>query len=125
MAKGYEAHQERLAAVNAFGKILAKRAGFKCEWCDGDDTLRAFDLDAEAEPTDATLALLCANCRNLAEGKKADTAGLRSLSGAVWHAEPKVAEGAARVLARSGEDWARELVSDSGIDEGVKREILG
>lgn len=125
MAKGYQANQERIAQVASFGKSLAKRAGFKCEWCGGGDDLRAQDLEPAEEPSEATLALLCGNCRNLAAGKKADTAGLRSLAGALWHPEPVVAAAAARVLAASGEDWAREAIEDSMLDDAVKQDLLG
>ena len=125
MAKGFEANKERQQAITAFGKVLAKRAKFKCEWCEGDQDLRPTDLDPAAEPAEATLALLCAACRDLQAGKKGDANRLRSLSGAIWHAEPLVALGAARILAASGEDWARELVEDSLLDEETKAELLG
>jgi hypothetical protein len=125
MAKGYEANQERLAAVASFGKLLAKRASFKCEWCGGDQDLRPQDLAPAEEPDESTLALLCGNCRNLAAGKRADLAGLRSLSGALWHSEPVVAAAAAKVLAESGEDWAREAIEDCFLDEELKTELLG
>ena len=125
VAKGYEANQERLAAIASFGKLLAKRAGFKCEWCGSDQDLRPQDLAPAEEPDETTLALLCGNCRNLAAGKRAGLAGLRSLSGALWHAEPIVAAAAAKVLAESGEDWAREAIEDSYLDEDLKTDLLG
>lgn len=125
MAKGYEAHQERMQAIASFGKVLAKRAGFKCEWCEGDQDLRPVDLDPAAEPTEATLALLCEPCRELRSAKKPNSARLRSLSGAVWHVEPLVAREAARILAASGEDWARQAVEDSMLDDATKAELLG
>ncbi|MNR95189.1 hypothetical protein D3C72_263160 [compost metagenome] len=124
MAKGYDTHKERQEAIAGFGKVLAKRAGFKCEWCEGDQDLRPTDLDPTAEPSEATLALLCEPCRDLRTAKKIDTTRLRSLSGAIWHAEPLVALGAARILAASGEDWARQLVEDSLLDEETKAELL-
>lgn len=124
MAKGYEANKERQQAIASFGKVLAKRAGFKCEWCEGDQDPRPVDLDATAEPSEATLALLCEPCRDLRSSKKIDTARLRSLSGAIWHSEPLVALGAARILAASGEDWARQIIEDSLLDEDTKTELL-
>jgi protein PhnA len=125
MTKGYEANQARLQAIASFGKVLAKRAKFKCEWCEDDRDLRPVDLDPAAEPSEATLALLCASCRELKPGKKMDTNQLRRLSGAIWHAEPLVALGAAKILAASGEDWARELVADSLLDDETKATLLG
>lgn len=124
MAKGYEANKERQAAIAGFGKALAKRAKFKCEWCEAGEDLRPVDLDPTQEPSEATLAMLCPSCRDLAAGKKPDLNRLRSLSGAIWHPEPVVALGAAKVLAASGEDWARQLVEDSMLDEDVKAELL-
>lgn len=124
MAKGYEANKERQQAIAGFGKVLAKRAGFKCEWCEGDQELRPVDLDATAEPSEATLALLCEPCRELRSSKRPDAARLRSLTGATWHSEPLVALGAARLLAASGEDWAREIIEDSLLDEETKAELL-
>lgn len=124
MAKGFEANKERQQAIAGFGKVLSKRAKFKCEWCEGDQDLRPVDLDPAAEPSEATLALLCADCRELKPGKKTNV-NLRALSGAIWHPEPLVALGAARVLAGSGEDWARELVEDSMLDDETKAELLG
>ncbi len=125
MAKGYQANQERLAQIASFGKMLAKRAAFKCEWCGGNDDLKPQDLEPAEEPSEATLALLCANCRNLAGGKKADTSGLRSLLGAIWHPEPIVATAAAKVLAASGESWARDAIEDSMLDDAIKQNLLG
>lgn len=124
MAKGFDSHKERLQAIAGFGKILAKRASFKCEWCEGDQDARPVDLDPTAEPSEATLALLCEPCRELRSSKKIDTARLRSLTGAIWHSEPLVALGAARILAASGEDWARQIVEDSLLDEDTKTELL-
>lgn len=37
MAKGYNANQKRLTESNRLGKDLAKRAGFRCEWCESKD----------------------------------------------------------------------------------------
>lgn len=124
MTKGYESHKERQEAIAGLGKVLAKRAGFKCEWCEGDQDLRPFDLDSATEPSEATLALLCEPCRALSSKKKPDSTRLRSLSGAIWHSEPLVALGAARILAASGEDWARELITDSLLDEATKAKLL-
>lgn len=124
MAKGYEANKERQQAIAGYGKILAKRASFRCEWCEGDQDLRPTDLDTAAEPSEATLALLCQSCRDLRTAKKLDATRLRSLSGAIWHPEPLVALEAARILAASGEDWARQLVEDSLLDEETKAQLL-
>jgi hypothetical protein len=125
MAKGYQANRERLEEIASFGKALAKRAGFACEWCGDKEELRPWDYRPEAEVAEESLALLCRRCREATEGRRFDPQELRSLTGALWSPVPAVAEGAARVLARTGETWARDAIEESLIDEAVKREILG
>ncbi len=124
MAKGYQANKERRDALNAFGKEIGKRAGFKCEWCGGKEDLRLWDYRPEREPETGTLALLCSRCRELAAGRNADLNELRSIRNALWSDVPAVAEGAARVLAKCREPWVREAIGESFIDEDVKKELL-
>ena len=98
--------------------------GFKCEWCESKDDLRVWDYKPDASPTMETLALLCQQCRDWAEGRKAAANELRSIRNALWSDIPAVAEGAARVLARCKEPWTREAIEESFIDDAVKSEIL-
>ena len=123
MARGFNEHKERLAAIQGFGKTLAKRAAFVCEWCGGDTGLKPYDLAPDQEPAEETLALLCETCRGYAAGGKVDGAQVRALEGALWHALPLVAEGAARVLARTKADWALEAIEGSGLDEAFKADL--
>lgn len=125
MARGREKHQERLDAVSRWGKALAKRAGFRCEWCDRTDELRALDLDPKAEPGLDTLVLLCQPCRELHAGRGDHAARLRTLAQALWSEHPCVSHSVARVLARSDELWAREALEDSYLPEALKQELLG
>ena len=124
MAKGHQANKERQEAISALGKTLAKRAGFSCEWCEGKGDLRPWDYRPDAEPIEANLALLCGSCRELAEGKKVRGQELYAIRNALWSSIPAVAEGAARVIARCTEPWAREAIEDSLIDDAVKQELL-
>ncbi len=124
MAKGYQANRERMEQIGSLGKALAKRAGFACEWCEGKENLRPWDYRPDAEPSEDTLALLCSRCRELAEGRKGDPHELRGIRNALWSQIPAVAEGAARVLAKSREPWVREAIEESLIDEAVKAELL-
>jgi hypothetical protein len=124
MAKGYQANKDRVEAISSFGKAISKRAGFACEWCGSKDELRTWDQRPDLEPEEDTLALLCAGCRALAEGRKADPNELRSLRNALWSNVPAVAEGVARVLAKSREPWVREAIEESFIDDAVKAELL-
>lgn len=124
MAKGYQGNKERLEEISSFGKAIGKRAGFKCEWCGSKDDLRVWDYKPDAPPDMETLALLCQQCRNWAEGGKTSPNELRSIRNALWSNVPAVAEGAARILVQCKEPWAREAIEDSFIDDGIKTEIL-
>lgn len=125
MAKGYDANRERQESIASFGKSLGKRGGFACEWCQGKGDLRPWDHRPESEPSEATLALLCGRCRELAAGKPVGSHELHALRNALWSDVPAIAEGAARVLLRSGEPWVREAIEESLISDEAKSELLG
>ncbi len=125
MAKGHQAHKERIESISSFGKVISKRAAFCCEWCGSKEGLRVWDQKPELEPEETTLALLCSRCRDVAAGSPADLNELRSIRNALWSNVPAVAEGAARVLARCREPWVQEAIEESFIDEAVKTELLG
>lgn len=124
MVKGYQANQERIETISSFGKAIGKRAGFKCEWCEGKDDLRVWDYQPGLEPEMETLAMLCRNCRELADGKKTDSNQLRSIRNALWSNIPAVAEGAAKVLAQCRESWVQEAIEQSFIDDDLKEQLL-
>jgi len=124
MAKGYQANKERQEDLQSFGKSVGKRAGFKCEWCESKDELRLWDYQPDLSPDMDSLALLCQNCRELADGRRAELSELRSIRNALWSNVPAVAEGAARVLAQCNEAWAREAIEESFIDDAVKATTL-
>ena len=91
----------------------------------GAGDLRVWDYRPDYEPAEETLALLCSRCRELADGKKGEENELRSIRNALWSDIPAVAEGAAVVLARCKEPWAREAIEESLIADEVKRALLG
>ncbi|SJZ93512.1 hypothetical protein SAMN02745119_02071 [Trichlorobacter thiogenes] len=124
MAKGYNTNQERLAEISRLGKDLAKRAGFRCEWCESKDELRPWDHDPDREPELSGLALLCDRCRQLADGATADPNELHTLRNALWSDIPAVAEGVALVLIRSRQPWVREAIEESLIEEAKKSRLL-
>lgn len=125
MAKGHQANKERLMQVSQFGKSVSKRAGFRCEWCEGNDDLRVWDYRPDLEPEESNLALLCAACREMADGRSPDPNRLKSIRNALWSDIPAVSEGSARVLVRSRESWVREAIEESLISDVVKQELLG
>jgi hypothetical protein len=124
MAKGDKLHKEHLDAVSLFGKSISKRAGFRCEWCAGSEGLRLWEYRPDQEPALESLALLCDACRALSASKSADTHQLRAIRNALWSDVPAVAEGAAMVLSRSKEPWAREAIEESFIDPALKEKLL-
>ena len=124
MAKGYHVNQERISAISAFGKSVGKRAGFKCEWCESKEDLRVWDYQPDLPPSMETLAMLCLDCRELADGKKADSKELRSIRNALWSTIPAVAEGAAKVLAQCNESWVQDAIEQSFIDDSIKEQLL-
>ncbi|MFZ4859980.1 MAG: hypothetical protein ACOYL3_26755 [Desulfuromonadaceae bacterium] len=124
MAKGYQSNKERLEEISSFGKSIGKRAGFKCEWCESKDDLRVWDYKPDVSPDMDSLALLCQQCRNWADGRKATANELRSIRNALWSNIPAVAEGAARVLVQCKESWVKEAIEESFIDDAVKAGIL-
>lgn len=124
MVNGYQANRDHREAIGALGKTLSKRAAFKCEWCTSKDDLRPWEYRPDNEPVIDNLALLCDRCRTLANGSKADPHDLRSIRNALWSDIPAVAEGAAHVLARCPETWARDAIEESCIDEQLKAELL-
>ena len=124
MAKGEKIHKEHLDAVNLFGKSISKRAGFRCEWCTGGEGLRLWEYRPDQQPSAENLALLCDACRALYASKAADAYRLRLVRNALWSDVPAVAEGAAIVLARCRESWAREAIEESFIDQALKTSLL-
>lgn len=124
MAKGFQANRERIEDISTFGKSIGKRAGFRCEWCESKEELQLWDYQPDTSPNMDTLALLCRRCRDWADGGKADPQELRSIRNALWSNIPAVAEGAAKVLARCREPWAREAIEESFIDDDIKSALL-
>ncbi len=110
MVRGYDKHQERLQAISRLGKDLARRAGRRCEWCEGSNELRPYDSAPTQEPELDTLALLCQRCRDVAAGGQADVRELRFLEGAIWHEVPAISETAKMSLRRIDADWARDAI---------------
>ena len=124
MAKGYNTNQEHLAEISRLGKELAKRAGFRCEWCESKEELRPWDHAPDQEPSPDSLALLCVRCRQLAEGATANPNELHALRNALWSDIPAVSEGVAQVLVRSRQPWVREAIEESMIKEDTKNRLL-
>lgn len=117
MARGHDAHQERLAEINRLGKPLSKAAGFACELCEGKDALRPHDTAPDKAPTLEALLFLCAPCRRLVDGEKAPPARLRGFVNVLWSERPIVRRTAAALLTATGEPWALEAVENASFED--------
>jgi hypothetical protein len=124
MAKGYDTNREHKDQVASFGKILGKRAGFRCEWCQAKDDLRPWEYLPGDEPSEEMLALLCVRCRAVADGAPAEPGELHALRNALWSDIEAVAGGAGGVLMKSGVPWAREAVEECIYNEGLKERLF-
>ncbi len=124
MAKGYDANRERKDLLASLGKALGKRAGFKCEWCEGKDDLRPWEFRPERDPEGEGLALLCSRCRDIAGGRQAELPELHALRNALWSDVPAVAGGAGQILVREKVAWARDAIEESIFDEELREEIF-
>lgn len=120
MARGYDEHAERVAAVNALGRPLARRARSACELCGakGDEAgrLDPFEVPPAPDEPDAEKALLaCARCATAMEGGRLDEREFRFLESAAWSEVQAVQVSAVRMLRRLAAakvDWAREALEN-------------
>ncbi len=126
MAKGREEHEARVAALNAFGKDLARRAKSKCELCErAGEKLGIFEVPpVPRDPDPGRCLLLCAACTDQAgDPRRFQTGGQwRFLTGQAWSGNPMVQVMAVRLLRRLAgtEDWAREALGDLFLEEEVE-----
>lgn len=126
MAKGREAHDERVAHLNSFGKELARRAKSKCELCEvAGEKLAIIEIPpVPREPDLARCVMLCEGCQMAVENPKKFQAGdhWRCLAQTVWSEVPAVQALAIRLLKRQEDSqvWARETLETVFPDEDVE-----
>lgn len=126
MAKGKEEHEARLAALQRFGKDLARRAKSKCELCEtAGERLTLYELPpVTREPDFDRCVLLCASCHEQASDPRRFRPGAhwRFLESQAWSLEPVVQVLAIRLLRRlaSREDWARVALESLDLDEATE-----
>ena len=123
MAKGFQDHRNRLAALNYFGKDLARRSGSKCELCGAGGPLQAYELPpAPAEPDFYRCAFLCGDCADaIGSPQRANAERWRCLNNSVWSEVPAVQALAVRLLRdlSKSEPWAAELLEQVYLDPEV------
>jgi len=126
MAKGREEHQARVAALQSFGKDLARRARSTCELCEEvREGLRIVEVPpAPKEPTWESCVLLCERCEKavMAPGKIEKGEHWRCLAQSVWSEVPAVQVLATRLLRAQSdsEDWARETLDTVFLEESIE-----
>lgn len=125
MAKGHEIHQARVAALQALGKDLARRAKSKCELTGASGVpLRAYEIPpVAAEPSLDHTLLVSESCLGALERPKS-LAGQewRCLAETVWSELPAAQVVAWRMLKvlASREDWARDVLDEVFLDPDVQ-----
>lgn len=126
MAKGREEHEARVAALNAFGKDLARRAKSKCELCErAGERISIYEVPpVSREPEFERCLLLCGDCLEQASEPKRFRPGehWRVLAGQAWSENPMVQVMAVRLLRRqaASQDWARSALGELYLDEDVE-----
>lgn len=112
---GYAKHQERLDALNALGRQLARRARSKCEVCEAAQVpLAPYEVPPvpKAPDVDQTL-FICQTCREGLEGGALDPNHWRLVETAIWNDFSPIKVCAYRITARLHNDgvaWATELL---------------
>ncbi len=125
MAKGKEVHEARQAALQSFGKDLARRARSRCELCErGGESLGIFEVPpVPKEPDFDRCLMLCGDCATQAGEVRAFRPGphWRFLAEQAWSGNALVQILSIRLLRRQSarEDWAREALETIDPDEDL------
>jgi protein PhnA len=125
MGKGYETHQARVAALQALGKDLARRAKSKCELTGAAGVpLRPYEVPpVPADPDLDRTLLVSETCIEVLENpKRLKGREWQCLAETVWSELPATQVVAWRMLNHlaKSEDWAREVIGELFLDEEVE-----
>jgi protein PhnA len=115
MSKGYQAHQERVAIGQSFGRNLARRAKSKCELCGASGvSLRVWEAPPiPDEPDFDRCILICDTCtNNLERPKQAHPAYWHCLHESAWSEVTAVQATAVSILQQLAptQPWATDLL---------------
>ena len=124
MAKGLRKHQERLIALNALGKNLARRSRSTCELCERSGvSLSIYEVaPIPDEPDIAHCLMVCEKCFGLlSHPKQKDDNHWRCLTKTIWSPLPAAQVMAFRQLKKLAVNthWAAEQLEQAYIDEAI------
>lgn len=121
MARGREAHEARLEALNSFGKELAKRCKSRCELCDASTSLEIYEVPPVDEPDPEKSVMICATCREQIEDpERMEPRHWLGLNDSAWSQVPAVQVMAWRLLHRlENEGWAQDLLEQLYLEPEV------
>lgn len=124
MAKGYDKHRERLEAIQALGRPLARRAASACELCAAAGVpLQTLEVPPlPQEPEFERCVMLCARCAAGVQGGPLDATSWRFLETAMWAEIPAVQVLAVRSLRRLAPQasWAQDALDMLYLDDEVR-----
>ncbi len=130
MSRGYNKHQDRLAAIAELGRALARRARSRCELCEESgvrlDPCEVTPLPEEPEHDRAVM--LCERCARGVDGGPLDALEWRFLESAAWSTVPAVQVTAVRALRRAADDgvhWAISAVDALYLDPEIEAWVDG
>lgn len=129
MARGRDLHDARVAAVNALGRTLSRRARSKCELCEEQTSLQVIEiLPLPEEPDTDSALMLCERCRGLLDARRLPRADeLRFLEGMVWSEIAPVQISAVRLLRRLAAEqqtaWARDCLDGLWLPEEIQERV--
>lgn len=129
MARGFQQHKKRKAAVAGLGRTLSRRARSACELCGDGGELTVVEVAPAPEEPDADAAvMLCPRCIRATEGGRGapPASELRFLEGAVWSEVVPAQVLAVRLtrrLAAGGAVWAADLLGGLYLDPAVEARV--
>lgn len=125
MVKGFDQHQERMAALNALGRMLARRSRSRCEVCEATGVpLQAFEVPpVYGDPDLERCAFSCERCEKaMAGGSLGNPDEWRILESTAWSEVPAVQVSVVRLLRRLASDqvaWAESFLEDLYLAEEI------
>jgi protein PhnA len=126
MSKGHEIHQQRMMALQAIGKDLARRAKSKCE-ITGKSGVPLFPYEVPPVPGETDLdrtLLICEECQRALDRPSTMEGGYhwQCLAEVVWSDFPTLQVVAWRLLGELAkrEDWARIALEGVDLDPEVE-----